>query len=132
MGWSIGWDTRWNRDIGYGVPATCDHPGCGAEIDRGLGYVCGDEPFGGEHGCGLFFCGKHTEWTGRRGTDRRVTHPQLCERCAKRSKRGPFTPTPDHPTWIRHKLKDPSWKQWRDENPEGVALLKKALSGKGK
>lgn len=36
MGWSIGFDTRWKRDIGYGVPAECDHPTCGAQIDRGL------------------------------------------------------------------------------------------------
>lgn len=41
MGWSIGFDSNWNRDIGYGVPAFCDHPGCTAEIDRGLAYVCG-------------------------------------------------------------------------------------------
>ena len=34
MGWSIGYDNTWNRDIGYGVPATCDHLGCAAEIDR--------------------------------------------------------------------------------------------------
>ena len=44
MGWSIGFDTRWNRDIGYGVPAYCDHPGCNKEIDRGLSHVCGGEP----------------------------------------------------------------------------------------
>lgn len=23
MGWSIGFDSNWNRDVGYGVPATC-------------------------------------------------------------------------------------------------------------
>ena len=44
MGWSIGFDRRWNRDIGYGVPATCDQPGCGADIDRGLAFVCGGDP----------------------------------------------------------------------------------------
>src|SRR4051812_7048849 len=26
MGWSIGYDSNWQRDIGYGVPAFCDHP----------------------------------------------------------------------------------------------------------
>jgi len=52
MGWSIGFDSRWNRDIGYGVPAYCDHPKCNEEIDRGLAYVCcGEQPYGGEHGC---------------------------------------------------------------------------------
>ncbi len=53
MGWSIGSDG--DRDIGYGVPAECDHPDCTAEIDRGLSYVCGGDPYGGEYGCGLFF-----------------------------------------------------------------------------
>jgi hypothetical protein len=65
MGWSIGWDGTWKRDIGYGVPAYCDHPECSAEIDRGLSYVCGGDPYGGEHGCGLFFCGKHKKWVER-------------------------------------------------------------------
>lgn len=32
MGWSIGWDSTWQRDIGYGVPALCDHPNCSAVI----------------------------------------------------------------------------------------------------
>ena len=31
MGWSIGYDNNWNRDIGYGVPAFCDHPKCDKE-----------------------------------------------------------------------------------------------------
>lgn len=39
MGWSVGFDENWQRDIGYGVPAYCDHPQCKAEIDRGLDYV---------------------------------------------------------------------------------------------
>lgn len=59
MGWSIGYDSKWKRDIGYGVPASCDYPGCDAEIDRGLSYVCGGEPYGGEVGCGLYFCAAH-------------------------------------------------------------------------
>ncbi len=44
MSWAVGFDETWQRDIGYGVPAYCDHPGCMAEIDRGLSYVCGGEP----------------------------------------------------------------------------------------
>ena len=59
MSWALGYDSQWMRDIGYGLPAYCDHPGCMAEIDRGLAYVCGSEPYGGEHGCGLYFCDKH-------------------------------------------------------------------------
>lgn len=112
MSWAIGFDARWNRDIGYGVPAFCDHPDCNAEIDRGLAYVCCDqEPYGGERGCGLYFCGAH-------GDDR-------CERCLNR--KPPFDAKPDHPTWMRHKLTDASWQRWRDENPNDATGLALAL-----
>jgi len=113
MGWSIGFDSNWNRDIGYGVPATCDYPRCGEAIDRGLGYVCGGEPYGGEHGCGLYFCGEHLLLGGPR---------QQCERCAEG--RSPFDATPDTREWIEWKLTDESWATWRDENPEMVGLMK--------
>lgn len=110
MGWSIGYDSTWDRDIGYGVPAYCDHPECTAEIDRGLAYVCCDQaPYGGEDGCGLYFCGKHHDFTG------------TCERC--REEELPFDAKPDHPTWLRHKLTDGSWRKWRSENPKEVAAM---------
>lgn len=54
MGWSIGYDKKWKRDVGYGVPTTCDHHDCNEEIDRGLSYVCGGDIYGGERGCGLY------------------------------------------------------------------------------
>jgi hypothetical protein len=99
MGWSVGFDGRWNRDIGYGVPAFCDHPECSAEIDRGLAYVCGrGEPYGGDDGCGLYFCEKH----GGGG---------LCARCERHQ--SPFDAKPDHPDWTKHKATDPSWADWR-------------------
>ncbi|HEV7521417.1 MAG TPA: hypothetical protein VGP89_09990, partial [Candidatus Angelobacter sp.] len=63
MGWSLGFDSNWQRDIGYGVPAYCDHPKCNKKIDRGLSYVCGGEPYGGELGCGLYFCSEHLGWS---------------------------------------------------------------------
>lgn len=72
MGWAnCGKDSK-GRGIGYSWPATCDHPGCDARIDRGLSYACG-----GMHGdsdtspttdngicCEGYFCGKHltTVW----------------------------------------------------------------------
>ena len=117
MGWSIGYDDNWERDIGYGVPAYCDHPDCNEEIDRGLSYVCGEEPYGGERGCGLYFCSKHLRYGC--GTE-------LCERCYPRIKK-PFKPKPDHPEWIHWKLTDESWKQWRDENPEKVKIMKEII-----
>lgn len=120
MGWSIGWDPTWQRDIGYGVPAYCDHPECNAEIDRGLSHVCGsEEPYGGEHGCGLYFCEGHH--SGSRGDAY-----NLCPRCT--ANRGPFYyPKPDHPRWIEHKLTDSSWAEWRAENPAEVDRLRAQL-----
>jgi len=107
MGWSLGFDTQWNRWIGYGVPAYCDYPGCKKRIDRGLAYVCCDaEPYGGENGCGLYFCGEHHDIDGK------------CERCA--SGKEPFNPKEEHPLWIKHILTDRSWKEWRRENPKWV------------
>lgn len=106
MGWSIGYDDNWKRDIGYGVPAYCDHPDCDGTIDRGLAYVCGTEPLGGEFGCGLYFCYEHL-FIGE--------GPQLCERCDNHDGLTPFTAKPDHPDWINHKATDPSWAEWRKE-----------------
>lgn len=122
MSWAIGYDEKWKRDIGRGVPAFCDHPGCTARIDRGLGHVCADGvPYGGGHGCGLYFCAVH-QWSNQ-------THTQLCERCAHQKE--PFTPSEEHPDWIRHKLHHESWQQWRDENPDEVAKLKLEHFGSG-
>lgn len=107
MGWSVGFDSNWNRDVGYGVPATCDYPECGEAIDRGLGYVCGGEPYGGEDGCGLYFCGEHLA--------------RLCERCA--AGEPPFEPTPDTAEWAHWKLTDESWDEWRRQNPDQIEAL---------
>jgi hypothetical protein len=59
MGWAnCGTDDQ-GRPIGYSFAATCDHPGCAAEIDRGLSYACGSMHGGSTHGCGKYFCAKH-------------------------------------------------------------------------
>lgn len=112
MSWAVG--EHRGRDIGYGVPAICDHPECNEEIDRGLGYVCGGNVYGGENGCGLFFCGKHLL-------------PTLCDRCLEGG--DPFTPTPDTEEWINHKLTDESWGPWRKENPTEVADMQEKRLG---
>lgn len=113
MGWAVG---RFEgRDIGYGVPAVCDYPGCGTPIDRGLGYVCGyGRPYGDPDGCGRFFCEVH----GGGG---------LCERCERGEP--PFEPTADTAEWITHKLTDPSWSRWRHQHPAQVRRLQEALRG---
>lgn len=113
MGWAVGFDTHWDRDIGYGVPATCDQPDCGAAIDRGLGYVCGGEPYGGDDGCGLYFCGEHLA--------------RLCDRCE--NGRPPYEPTPDTAEWLKWKLTDESWAEWRQQNPDATEQIRAALSG---
>ncbi|MDQ0035467.1 hypothetical protein J2W30_003235 [Variovorax boronicumulans] len=114
MSWSIGYDNNWKRDIGYGVPSICDHPGCTAEIHRGLSYVCGGEPYGGDDGCGLYFCTEHGGGS-------------LCMRCTGAGM-APFEKTLDTPEWINWKLTDESWADWRKENPEWVAA---AIRGDG-
>jgi hypothetical protein len=119
MGWSLGYDTKWERDIGYGVPAFCDHPDCNEEIDRGLSYICGGDPYGGDRGCGLYFCSKHLHLYARL--------PQLCERCAPKIK-NPFPAKQDHPKWIKWKLTDRSWAKWRKENKEEVKKTKKTMA----
>jgi hypothetical protein len=52
------------REAGYGVEAECDREGCAERIDRGLAWLCGNDPDGwrdlSEPGCGKYFCGKHT------------------------------------------------------------------------
>lgn len=120
MGWSIGFDSNWNRDVGYGVPATCDHPGCGKAVDRGLGYVCGGDVYGGEHGCGLFFCGDHLAPSGGEDGD----WAMVCERCRAGEDAEPFEPTPDTSEWVHWKLTDESWGEWRSDNPDAVAAMR--------
>lgn len=45
---------------GYGVDDVCHREDCPERIDRGLAYLCGEDPHGGgESGCGLFFCENH-------------------------------------------------------------------------
>lgn len=109
MGWSIGWDNNWKRDIGCGVPAYCDHPKCSKEIDRGLAYVCGGQPYGGEKGCGLYFCSEHLYFHDFIDGE----CEQVCRRCDTHKK--PYKPKPEHPEWIQFKMTDLSWEEWRNE-----------------
>lgn len=119
MSWSIGYDRNWERDIGYGVPAVCDLPKCDKEIDRGLAFVCGSDSYGGEYGCGLYFCSEHFEYRQPHGSNTLI---QLCPRCYRYRK--PYDPKPDIAEWIEWKLKDESWQVWREENPEEVKRLR--------
>ncbi len=115
MGYSVGFDENWKRDVGYSVPAVCDHPRCDEEIDRGFSFVCGSQMFGGEIGCGLYFCGKHRSM---RPTEK--DSPMLCLKCCRYEKK-PYKPKPDTFEWKMWKLTHESWKDWREENTETVA-----------
>jgi hypothetical protein len=77
MGWAYCGEDDLGRPIGYGVEATCDEPGCGSEIHRGLDYVCGGMHGGGDHGCGRYFCSKHLPWVCGAGDE----HFALCRTC---------------------------------------------------
>lgn len=107
MGWSIGFDDNWNRDIGYGVPAFCDAPGCSKKIHRGISHVCGAAPYGGSKGCGLYFCNDHLYF--HLFKDMEIA--DVCYRCHHH--KSSYKPKPDHPEWIKFKLTDPSWLAWR-------------------
>ena len=107
---------RWG---GYGVPAVCEYPDCNEEIDRGISYACGGEPFS-EHGCDLYFCEKHREYhCFNTGSDRECA--EVCERCAKKRRSFPYKP--EVKKWVKHLLKDKSWAEWRKENPDEVEKL---------
>jgi hypothetical protein len=105
MSWAVGYNSHWQRDIGYGVPSFCDQPVCYEEINRGLSYICGGL-YWDEHGCGLVFCPKHHFYV-----EVDEDSFSVCERC--RDGKLPFTPSLDTEEWIEHKLTDPSWKEWR-------------------
>ena len=113
-----------NRWGGYGVPTICEHPDCNEEIDRGMSYACGGEPFS-EFGCDRYFCSKHLTHKYFNTGDGRE-YVQVCERCAKKKRSFPYKP--EHPTWIKHLLTDTSWEGWRDNNPDEVRELQNLLT----
>jgi hypothetical protein len=72
------------RECGYGIMATCDHPGCDAVIDRGYDYLCGQPDHigtGGGVGCLGYFCQKHRGFVGeiKDSEDRECV--SLCDAC---------------------------------------------------
>lgn len=128
MSWAVGKDKS-GAWIGYGVPAWCDEPGCSKVIDRGIAHRCGGED--PDSGCGLHFCKEHLHyaWTEveARGY---ATINELCRCCVDEVE--PYGRKRDHPEWVSHMLTDPSWEQWRNENPgESAELVRRAEAGDG-
>lgn len=120
---------RWG---GYGVSAVCEHPDCNEEIDRGMSYACGDEPFS-ELGCDRYFCEKHKKYTGFKcdGSEELCDHEEddcgcefanVCERCATTDQPS-FPYKPETKEWVTHLLTHESWEEWRNKNPEEVEKL---------
>lgn len=123
-----------NRWAGYGVPATCEYPTCKNKIDRGVSYACGGEPFS-DVGCDRYFCEKHLNYNGwnekkgewcRHQEDCKCETYEVCERCE--SNQPPFEYKPERSVWVKHLLKDKSWAEWREKNPEEVKKLLANLS----
>ena len=73
MGYAFGKGQQ-GQDIGYGVVAPCDEPGCTKEIDRGMAYACGGDPHDTEY-CGRHYCYDHLIVGGP---------AQMCKRCAEK------------------------------------------------
>lgn len=124
---------RWG---GYGVPTYCEQPGCNEEIDRGMSFACGGEPFS-EHGCDRYFCEKHLcptcvhkvfkeDGHDCEKNEEECEYKQLCQRCAVG--KAPFDYKPEHPDWIKHLLKDKSWATWRKNNPATVKEFRTLLT----
>jgi hypothetical protein len=122
MSWAVGGPDVHGRWIGYGVPATCDYPGCGKNINRGLAFACGGGVMEDVPNCGQFFCTSHLGYFKEDDRDRGGF---VCERCASGGE--PFDPTPDTSEWLTHLLTDESWQVWRDENSQQVEQISASL-----
>jgi hypothetical protein len=127
MGWAIGFVG--GRDVGYGVPCTCEYPACKKKIDRGLAYVCGDFPGSDEFGCSGYFCYKHLSYY----KDDQGKGHQACDRCChnytlpedfdyKTEWLPEYPRKPDIEEWQHWKLVHESWEEWRLEQPIGMLV----------
>lgn len=76
MGWAYCGKDSQGRDIGYGVFAFCDHPGCNKRINRGLSYACGENHGEHDYYCEKYFCSDHLFYSDHPDAERRV-----CKEC---------------------------------------------------
>lgn len=131
--------SRW---AGYGVPAYCDHPGCTALINRGMGYACCNDP-SHTQSCGGFYCSDHQDQYVMVDELEDMTDQQLetlgIDRSATDSDgdgivkctHGPLDGSKEHPDWLNHILTDQSWEEWRKENPDQVGTYQAILKVTG-
>lgn len=140
MSYEMYFSTQHKRWQGYGVPAVCDHPGCKETIIRGVGYMCCENP-NNPVSCGGFFCDDHREVT--------IIHksefddieddedainellvdydlqevPEFDEDdCFYRCDHSPIE-YKEHPKWVAHVESDPTWAQFRLEDPEAFKTM---------
>lgn len=141
MGYKIGYQGKFKRFLGYGIPAICDHPGCETEIDRGMGHACYEGvPY--DSACGGFFCSEHhenyvypdeiedlhQEELNQLGLDPDEDYSDIdgavcCRHSMEKHK--------EAATWINFILTDESWEKWREKYTEQTANLKKLYDEKG-
>lgn len=142
MSWSIGYCSNHKRDIGYGVPAPCDHPGCNVIIDRGMSYLC-CENIHHSVSCGGYFCAEHRdnyvyadevpdmddeelEALGLDGSEAEEDDDDGVIACRHR-----IEPRKEAVEWLEFMLSNESWQKWRELNPERVQHFKERLANKG-
>lgn len=101
MGWANCGEDSSGRPIGYAHSATCDLPGCGKQIDRGLAYACGGmhgtEMLGGDEAvdwsadfgaCERYFCEDHLCSPDLEHEDGKELYaPAVCPECRERIER---------------------------------------------
>ena len=145
MSWVIGFNSEQKRHIGYGVLAICDHPECTVEIDRGLGYMCG-EGFNHNASCHGYFCAEHREnyvygdeiddMQGEElealGIDpeSKEVYDAVENGDIVRCRHEPIQPNKESASWLEWVLSEDSWAKWREENPKKVAAYQDALKSK--
>jgi hypothetical protein len=83
MGWAHCGQDSAGRDIGYAIEATCDHPGCEEQINRGISYACGQ--MHGENGvdCEKYFCDAHLRSLVITNNCHHGSCCRVCDECAQ-------------------------------------------------
>ena len=147
MSWCIGFSKEQNRDVGYGVPAICDHPGCSNAINRGIGYLC-CEDISHVASCQGYFCEDHRH-NYTLGDELEDMEPEELEELEElgvniddpetqlRIAEGDIIrchhqaiERKESAVWLEHCLTDDSWETWRNQNPAMVTAYQKALENK--
>ena len=145
MSWVVGFNQEQGRHIGYGVLAICDHPDCTVEIDRGLVYMCCENPHPSPS-CGGFYCAEHRDnyiygdeiddmddaELEALGIDveSQAVFDAVENADIVRCRHSPIQPNKESASWLQHVIEDDTWSKWREENPEKVIAYQEAIKNK--